>query len=64
MAITAFGRKDEIAAVPLIDAFQEGDGCCAERADGLAGLAAREPEKSLLEMQPPIRPKAQVFVRR
>src|SRR5260370_1432865 len=50
MAVSAFGRKEEIAAVLLVDACQESHGCGADRADGFPGLATVEFQETLFEV--------------
>src|SRR5260370_25367808 len=50
MAVSAFGRKDEIAAVLLVDALQESHGCGADRADGFPGFAIVEFQETLFEV--------------
>jgi hypothetical protein len=49
-AVSAFGGKDEIAAVLLVDALQESHRRAADRADGFPGLAIVEFHKTLFEV--------------
>ncbi len=50
MAVSAFGGKDEIAVVLLVDAPQESHGRGADRADGIPGLAMVEFEETLFDV--------------
>src|SRR5260370_14065706 len=50
MAVSAFGGKDEIAAVLVVDALQESHGRGADRADGFPGLAMVEFQETLFEV--------------